>query len=80
VTGAVAASVEPAHRGAALGLLNLAFMIGGAVDSAVAGGLSGLLGVAGALAAAAAFPLVAALIAIAGPARPRLASALVGQA
>jgi predicted MFS family arabinose efflux permease len=59
VTAAVGAAVEPEGRGAALGLLNLTFLVGGAVGSAVAGGLTGLLGVSGALAVAAVLPLAA---------------------
>ncbi|MEJ3657608.1 MFS transporter [Actinomycetes bacterium KLBMP 9759] len=59
VTGAVGAAVDPRRRGAALGLLNLAFMVGGGLGAAVAGGLSGVLGVPGALAVAAVLPFAA---------------------
>jgi DHA2 family metal-tetracycline-proton antiporter-like MFS transporter len=57
VTAAVGAAVEPEGRGTALGLLNLMFLVGGAVGSAVAGGLAGPLGVSGALVVAAVLPL-----------------------
>ncbi|GIG65750.1 MFS transporter [Phytomonospora endophytica] len=62
-TGRVSAAVEPRRRGAAMGLLNLCFFVGGAAGSALAGALSGPLGPGGALAVAAAAPLLTGLLA-----------------
>lgn len=57
----VAASVDEAHRGAALGLFNLLFFTGGAIGAAAVGGLSGVVTLPGALALLAAVPLAGAL-------------------
>ncbi|MEV0648876.1 MFS transporter [Phytomonospora sp. NPDC050363] len=62
-TGRVSAAVEPRRRGAAMGLLNLCFFVGGAAGSALAGALAEPLGLGGALAVAAVPPLLAGLLA-----------------
>lgn len=69
----VTAVVDEAVRGAALGVFNLVFFVGGAVGSATIGGLGGVLGLRGALACLAVLPLLgAASAAFAGrPAVPR---------
>jgi MFS transporter, DHA2 family, metal-tetracycline-proton antiporter len=66
LTGQVATVVAADQRGAAMGLLNLTFLVGGALGSAIAGGLTGPLGSAAALAGSAVLPLAAALGALAG--------------
>jgi predicted MFS family arabinose efflux permease len=59
----VSARTPAAHRGAAAGLLNLAFLVGGSVGSSAAGALSPSLGLPHALLVVAALPLAAGLIA-----------------
>jgi MFS family permease len=59
----VSTVIPPADRGMATGLLNLAFVTGGAVGSALVGALVRPLNFAGALATSAALPLAAAVIA-----------------
>lgn len=61
---AVPGLVPEALRGGALGLLNLSLFTGGAVGSAAAGGLEGLLGLRGALAVVALLPLAGAAAAL----------------
>jgi MFS transporter, DHA2 family, metal-tetracycline-proton antiporter len=63
LSGQAAAAVPPPERGSAMGLLNLTFLVGGAVGSAAAGGLTAPLGVGPALAVAAVLPLAAAVLA-----------------
>jgi len=63
----VSARTPAAHRGAAAGLLNLAFLVGGSVGSSAAGALSPSLGFAHALLVVAALPLAAGLIAASRP-------------
>lgn len=62
VTGDVSARLPPALRGAGMGLLNLAFFVGGGIGSAVAGTLAQATGLSGALAVVALFPLAAAAL------------------
>jgi hypothetical protein len=57
-----------------LGVFNMTQFAGGAMGSALIGGLSGLLPLEGALAASAMLPLSAALIGITAPARTRAAA------
>lgn len=57
----VAALVDEAHRGVALGVFNLLFFSGGAVGAAAVGGLSGLVTLPGALACLAILPVAGAL-------------------
>jgi DHA2 family metal-tetracycline-proton antiporter-like MFS transporter len=66
LTNQISASVPTAQRGAAMGLLNLAFLTGGAVGSATAGALSRPLGLPAALACVAALPLMAGALALHG--------------
>jgi MFS family permease len=63
LNGQAAGAVPPAERGSAMGLLALTFLVGGAVGSATAGGLTAPLGVGPALAVAAVLPLAAAVLA-----------------
>ena len=63
----VSARIPAAHRGAAAGLLNLAFLVGGSVGSSAAGALSPSLGLSHALLVVAALPLAAGLIAASRP-------------
>ncbi|MFE7484428.1 MFS transporter [Streptomyces sp. NPDC057552] len=62
-TALMAAHIEPARRGGAMGLLNLTFFVGGGIGSAAVGALARSLPLSTALAAVALFPLVAALTA-----------------
>jgi MFS transporter, DHA2 family, metal-tetracycline-proton antiporter len=62
LTAQAAGAVPTSERGAAMGLLTLVFMVGGAAGSATAGGFSASLGVGGALAVAALLPLGAAIV------------------
>lgn len=64
LTGLMSARIEPALRGGAMGLLNLTFFIGGGVGSATASALAESASLTTALGAVAAFPLVAALVAL----------------
>ncbi len=57
--------VPEAVRGAALGVFNLVFFIGGAVGTATVGGLEALLGLSGALAVLAVLPVLGAVSATA---------------
>lgn len=72
-TAVLADRLEPARRGAAMGILNLIFFVGGGIGSATTGTLSEHLGPTGALAAVALLPLVAGVTALllppAGPGR-----------
>lgn len=68
----VAACVDVAHRGVALGVYNLVFFTGGAVGAAAVGGLSGLLTLPGALACLALLPAGGALALRGFPSRTRL--------
>ncbi|WCB96328.1 Riboflavin transporter RibZ [Baekduia alba] len=63
LTREIAAHVTPTQRGAAVGLLNLAFFIGGATGTATAGALADSVGLGDALALVAAFPAAAVLAA-----------------
>ncbi|MFI8963835.1 MFS transporter [Streptomyces sp. NPDC053493] len=60
-TALIPVYVEPALRGGAMGLLNLAFFVGGGVGSATAGALAKSWAPAHVLAVVAVFPLVAAV-------------------
>ncbi|MFJ9039023.1 MFS transporter [Streptomyces sp. NPDC102406] len=62
-TALMSAHIEPARRGGAMGLLNLAFFVGGGAGSATAGALAKTMELSSALGVIALFPLVAALIA-----------------
>ena len=66
LTNQISRSVPAAQRGAAMGLLNLAFLTGGAVGSATAGALSRPLGLPAALTCVAVLPLVAGALAFRG--------------
>ncbi|MEU7802766.1 MFS transporter [Micromonospora arborensis] len=69
LTTQMSARIPATARGGALGLLNLAFFIGGAVGSAAAGALSPSMGPAGAMAVVAVLPLATAVLALRGRAR-----------
>ncbi|MDJ1136030.1 MFS transporter [Streptomyces iconiensis] len=60
-TALMSAHIEPARRGGAMGLLNLAFFVGGGVGSASAGALAKTMSLGSALGVIALFPLAAAL-------------------
>ncbi|MGW6284804.1 MFS transporter [Streptomyces sp. NPDC055107] len=62
-TALMSGHVEPARRGGAMGLLNLAFFVGGGVGSATAGALAKSMPLSTALGVVALFPLAAALVA-----------------
>lgn len=64
-TALMAARVEPALRGGAMGLLNLAFFVGGGIGSATAGALVRSLPLTDVLEISAAFPAAAAVAALA---------------
>ncbi|MFE2292695.1 MFS transporter [Streptomyces sp. NPDC059452] len=66
-TALMAAHIEPARRGGAMGLLNLTFFVGGGIGSATVGALARSLPLSTALAAVALFPLAAALTAVTLP-------------
>ncbi|WP_411082712.1 MFS transporter [Streptomyces sp. cmx-18-6] len=66
-TALMAAHIEPARRGGAMGLLNLTFFVGGGIGSATVGALAKSLPLSTALAIVALFPLVAALVAFLPP-------------
>ncbi|MFD1939433.1 MFS transporter [Nonomuraea mangrovi] len=63
LTGEMSARLAPQARGMGMGLLNLAFFVGGAAGSALTGALSGPLGLVRTLAVVAVFPLAAATVA-----------------
>jgi MFS transporter, DHA2 family, metal-tetracycline-proton antiporter len=63
----VSTVIPQVDRGIATGLLNLAFVTGGAVGAALAGALVRSLDLDGALAAVAALPLIAAVVAVSRP-------------
>ncbi|ARQ70957.1 MFS transporter [Streptomyces marincola] len=63
-TGLMGAHVEPALRGGATGLLNLAFFVGGGVGSATAGALAKSASLYTTLGIVAGFPLIAAALAL----------------
>ncbi|MEU2659659.1 MFS transporter [Streptomyces sp. NPDC007325] len=63
-TALMAAHIEPAQRGGAMGLLNLTFFVGGGVGSATAGALVKSMDLTTVLAVVAVFPLVAAAAAL----------------
>lgn len=65
MTGFVSPRVPLPQRGAGMGLLNLTFFLGGAVGSAAAGALFGVLGPAPGLAAVMVLPLLSGLLALA---------------
>jgi MFS transporter, DHA2 family, metal-tetracycline-proton antiporter len=62
-TALMSARIPPERRGGAIGVLNLAFFVGGGLGSSVAGALSHHAPVAAALAMVSALPLAAALLA-----------------
>lgn len=66
--------VEERVRGAALGLFNLVFFVGGAIGSAWTGGLSGPLGFRGALGTLAVLPALGALALVRARSRVRTAA------
>ncbi|MFI7273041.1 MFS transporter [Streptomyces sp. NPDC049879] len=63
-TALLSGRVEPAQRGGALGLLNLAFFVGGGIGSATAGALAAYVSLGAVLGVVAAFPLLAAVSAL----------------
>jgi DHA2 family metal-tetracycline-proton antiporter-like MFS transporter len=65
LTDRISSLAAPTQRGAALGLLNLAFLVGGAIGSAAAGALARTLDPAATLAIVALLPLLGATAAIA---------------
>lgn len=64
LTGEMSARLPPPLRGAGMGLLNLAFFVGGGVGSAVAGALAPSMGLSRVLVVVACFPLAAAALAL----------------
>ena len=62
-TSLMSARIPPARRGGAIGILNLAFFVGGGLGSSAAGALSHHASVAAALAMVSALPLMAAVLA-----------------
>ncbi|WP_336211726.1 MFS transporter [Nonomuraea sp. LPB2021202275-12-8] len=64
LTAEMSALLPASWRGAGMGLLNLAFFVGGGVGSAVAGTLAPWTGLPGSVAVIACFPLVAAMVAL----------------
>ncbi|MEH1124758.1 MFS transporter [Micromonospora sp. CPCC 206061] len=75
LTARVSAAIAAADRGAGIGLLTMAFFVGGAIGSAAASALSSPLGPYGSLAVVAVSPLLAALIVRAMPPGPKQPSA-----
>jgi len=67
LTDRISSLAAPTQRGAALGLLNLAFLVGGAIGSAAAGALARTLDPADTLAIVALLPLLGTAAAIANP-------------
>jgi predicted MFS family arabinose efflux permease len=67
LTDRISSLAAPTQRGAALGLLNLAFLVGGAIGSAAAGALARTLDPADTLAVVALLPLLGTAAAIANP-------------
>ncbi|MTE19095.1 MFS transporter [Streptomyces sp. TRM43335] len=63
-TGLMSTRIEPALRGGAMGLLNLAFFVGGGVGSAAAGALVKSVSLTGVVGAVAVFPLLAVPLAL----------------
>ncbi|WP_433250602.1 MFS transporter [Streptosporangium sp. CA-135522] len=64
LTGEMSARLPLPLRGAGMGLLNLAFFVGGGVGSAVAGALAPSMGLSRVLVVVACFPLAAAVLAL----------------
>ncbi|MEV8634139.1 MFS transporter [Streptosporangium sp. NPDC051023] len=71
LTGEMSARLPLPLRGAGMGLLNLAFFVGGGVGSAVAGALAPSMGLSRVLVVVACFPLVAAVLALTPVRAPR---------
>ncbi|MFL1426444.1 MULTISPECIES: MFS transporter [unclassified Nocardiopsis] len=63
VTGMMARRLAPAERGGGLGLLNLAFFVGGGAGAAIAGAVAGIAGPSAALAVAGVLPLLGGVVA-----------------
>lgn len=64
ITASVSPGPEPARRGSLLGLLNLAFFLGGGVGAAVVGTVADASGMPAALCVLAAFPIAAGLLSV----------------
>lgn len=71
LTDVVSEAVGDDLRGVALGVFNLLFLLGGGIGTALLGGLSEVIGLPPAVAIVGVLPLVAAVVALRLPGRPR---------